>query len=259
MKQVCICGLCVAWFWLPVFAQKKYRLAPPMIHYGSVFFENNTTVTLSFAQPGATIRYTTDGSEPNKNSPLYKAPITITQPTTLKAISTGKNFQSSATSSASFYHKGITIANISGTPPNTRYPGNGWQTLIDNNSGTQNFSDGNWLGFDADSVSLTIELAGKQKLHELMLHVYQNQSAWIFLPQRITVFADNKNGWTAIAEKAIAITQQDAAEIKGISIALPDIMVDKLQVVLYAVHPIPEWHQGKGKQGWLFMDEIKCY
>jgi hexosaminidase len=41
--------------------------------------------------PGLTIRYTTDGKEPDKNSPVYSGPVTVTGPVMLKAFDiTGK-------------------------------------------------------------------------------------------------------------------------------------------------------------------------
>jgi hypothetical protein len=43
-------------------------------------------VTITTATPGATIRYTTDGTTPNASSPVYTETLTITVTTTLKAI-----------------------------------------------------------------------------------------------------------------------------------------------------------------------------
>jgi hypothetical protein len=52
-------------------------------------FGASITVTLT-AQSGATIYYTTDGSQPKKNtSPQYTGPLTFTQTTTLQAIAIG--------------------------------------------------------------------------------------------------------------------------------------------------------------------------
>lgn len=48
-------------------------------------YEAAQTVTLSSPTPGATIRYTVDGSEPSGNSALYSAPLSITQTTSLRA------------------------------------------------------------------------------------------------------------------------------------------------------------------------------
>jgi len=43
------------------------------------------SVALTSGTPGATIRYTTDGSDPTASSPLYGSPLNITATTTLKA------------------------------------------------------------------------------------------------------------------------------------------------------------------------------
>jgi hypothetical protein len=44
------------------------------------------TVTLSDTMQGATIYYTTDGTVPTKNSPIYSSPITVTSSTSFQAI-----------------------------------------------------------------------------------------------------------------------------------------------------------------------------
>ncbi|MDB5049060.1 MAG: fibro-slime family protein [Fibrobacteres bacterium] len=49
-------------------------------------FTGNLQVTLTDALPGATIRYTTDGTEPTASSPVYAGPLTLTATTTLKAM-----------------------------------------------------------------------------------------------------------------------------------------------------------------------------
>lgn len=48
--------------------------------------EYGTTVTLTSNPQGATIHYTTDGSEPTASSPTYSAPIAITGDMTIKAM-----------------------------------------------------------------------------------------------------------------------------------------------------------------------------
>ena len=45
-----------------------------------------TDVTLSTISENAEIRYTTDGSEPNKASTLYTEPIKVSEATTIRAI-----------------------------------------------------------------------------------------------------------------------------------------------------------------------------
>ena len=60
------------------------ELAAPVID-GPAEFEGKATVTIT-AEDGATIYYTTDGSEPTKESQEYTAPFDVTATTTVKAI-----------------------------------------------------------------------------------------------------------------------------------------------------------------------------
>ncbi|MDN4492165.1 chitobiase/beta-hexosaminidase C-terminal domain-containing protein [Ureibacillus aquaedulcis] len=53
---------------------------------GEGLIQEGSDVTLATQTEGATIHYTTDGSEPTIESPVYSEPITITEDTTIKAI-----------------------------------------------------------------------------------------------------------------------------------------------------------------------------
>jgi outer membrane protein OmpA-like peptidoglycan-associated protein len=60
------------------------------------------TVELSTTTPGATIHYTTDGSEPTAASPVYTGPIAVGSSTTVKAITVAPGMASSVVSSATY-------------------------------------------------------------------------------------------------------------------------------------------------------------
>ena len=61
-----------------------------------------TTVTISTTTAGATIRYTTDGTDPGPSSTQYTAPIAITAAITIKAMATATGFADSAVGSATY-------------------------------------------------------------------------------------------------------------------------------------------------------------
>lgn len=67
-----------------VFDSKKVRDVEANVDSGVV--ASGTEVTLTTLTEGAKIYYTTDGSQPLKNSTLYTGPIAITEDMTLKAI-----------------------------------------------------------------------------------------------------------------------------------------------------------------------------
>ena len=59
-------------------------------------------VTISCATSGATIRYTTNGTEPNSNSPTYSSPINVSSTTTIKAKGFKSGWTPSSTASATY-------------------------------------------------------------------------------------------------------------------------------------------------------------
>jgi hypothetical protein len=58
---------------------------PPAFSPGTGTYANAVTVTLSTSEPGAVIKYTTDGTDPNVGSTTYASPLNITSTTVVKA------------------------------------------------------------------------------------------------------------------------------------------------------------------------------
>ncbi len=81
---------------------KQDQVATPTITPNGANFTGSVEVSLACATTGATIRYTTDGSEPAANSTLYSAPLTLTSTTTLKARAFKSGYVDSAVAGATF-------------------------------------------------------------------------------------------------------------------------------------------------------------
>ena len=63
---------------------------------------SGTTVAISCATEGATIHYTTDGTDPTASSPTYSSAITIDAAKTIKAIAVKDSYNNSSIASASY-------------------------------------------------------------------------------------------------------------------------------------------------------------
>ncbi|PWE00546.1 family 20 glycosylhydrolase [Marinilabilia rubra] len=68
-----------------------YALPKPSSNTDKAGFLESAEITLSTPLPNSEIRYTTDGSEPTKDSELYAGPITVTETGTVKAITVKKS------------------------------------------------------------------------------------------------------------------------------------------------------------------------
>lgn len=63
------------------------------------------------------------------------------------------------------------------------------------------------------------------------------------------------------AGKEILFSENPSPKQCSIREIKPDgkIKTNKLKLVLLPLKKIPDWHPGKGKHAWLFIDEIKVY
>jgi len=73
-------------------------------------FTSAQSVTLSDTTPGATIHYTTDGSAPTVDSPVYNGPVSVSATTTIQALAAAPGYSPSAITSSTY-----TISTSTGT------------------------------------------------------------------------------------------------------------------------------------------------
>ncbi len=83
-------------------AASQGAVATPTFNPPGGVFTQPVNVTISTTTPGATIRYTTNGSTPNENSTLYTAPISVSANTTIKAIAYASGLDPSNVATAVF-------------------------------------------------------------------------------------------------------------------------------------------------------------
>jgi Fn3 associated len=235
-----------------IFAQKQYQLAPPLAGFASVFFNKTTTLSFEFNQPGSSIRYTTDGSEPVTSSQLYQEPLIIRQNAIIiKARSFATGFIPSETVAIQFFSKGKPVTNMKLS--------NGASTLIDNKSGGTNHGNQAWLGFDSDSVVIDLFPEQGTVVSKVLLHGLNNQGAWIFPPARVDVYSVEENTTLLLKSQSFETIKEATTETKAIWVDLPENTVKQLRIVVFPIAALPDWHPGKGNKAWLFMDEIKLY
>jgi len=60
-------------------------LPPPIFSLPGGKYDTPIKVCLVHAEPGTTVRYTTDGSTPTSADPVYAQPITLSESTTVRA------------------------------------------------------------------------------------------------------------------------------------------------------------------------------
>jgi len=75
----------------PNIGAQPFYTPTPVMDVAPGFYASAQTVSISCAEPGATIRYTIDGSTPNATSPVYSGPLNIANTTVVRAMAFGAN------------------------------------------------------------------------------------------------------------------------------------------------------------------------
>lgn len=245
-------------------AQDSFELAPPLIEYSSVFFDKQAKAEIKFAQSGTSVHYTLSGEEPTMKSLICKGPVLINKNlTVLKAKAFGAGYNPSATTEVTFIKSGLAVKSMTYTLPHSLYPGNGATALMDNKGGNNLLSADTWLGYYCDTVNVAITLERKQIIKSVLVNFLQNESSWVFLPDKIVVdsYDQKLNDYRPVAEETITGDKENPGSncvyrllsLKG------KTRTDKIMIHFYVKKVIPAWNPAKGSHAWMFIDEIKVY
>lgn len=233
---------------------QKLKLAPPQTPSTRLLINKKAIIDFDFRMKNALIRYTTDGSEPDSLSPVYRQPLLITKPCVIRAKSFSENFLPSdpvTVQVLSLCTGGIDSIALSTS--SEKYPASGWRTLCDGQLGDENFRQG-WLGFDVPEVSIHCIFKKRKKLKQVTLSLMRQQSAWIFLPRTIEILAEK--GGLLVQHEITNACEELPASLEIIKISLPKKKYRQLTIRLKALPVLPDWHPGKGNTGWIFADEV---
>lgn len=225
------------------------------------FDETNSSATINMKseQIAPEIHYTLDSSEPTAASPLFREPFKITQPTTIKTaiFDNGKPL-------GIIYEKRVCLNKATGKSvkytiaPSNKYRAGGQMTLVNGITGSDNFSDGQWQGFEGNDLEVIIDLGSEMQISSVSAGFISSPASWIFFPQHIEFFvsADGinfKSAGKVVNEKLPKDQTTERINLTAEKISLPARYV---KVFAKNLGLCPEGHEGAGKKCWMFTDEI---
>jgi hexosaminidase len=164
---------------------------------------------------------------------------------------------------ATFIKDGVKIKATEQPKANDKFSGNGAETLFDNEGGIADLNSKNFLSYMQDSIEIKMTLAKKEKIDSVLIDFLQDHGSWIFLPQKIKTyyFDEVSKSYELISQKEILSKAiiNGSSTIFQILKSNKKVIADKLKIIIEPLQSMPEGHLGKGKQSWLFIDEIKIY
>lgn len=221
----------------------------------NIVFSQQTAVVLK-AKKGAKIYYTTDGSLPTTAARLYKKPFELTQSTMVRAMAKQNGKMSSEVIQKEYIKArcGIEIQSNYAS----KYAANGPFTLVDGKRGSTNFNDGKWLGFEGTNCIATLDLGHSKPVDAVDISFLRVLPSWIFLPEKISVFASNDGQNFSIVNTQTIPAAQASDDNRVASFSLPIHGTYRyIKVEAAGIGNCPAWHAGAGAKSWLFVDEIE--
>ena len=206
----------------------------------------------------AEIRYTLDGTEPTANSTLYTGAIVLQKSAKIRAAAFRNGKRSSVTSQDISFNKATACPVELLQPTHKNYTYKGGATLTDGLLGDKGFGTGRWLGFSSNDLEAIIDLKQNTDVSSVSLNTCVDKGSWIFDARNIevSVSADGKS-FTKVASKSLpALEEQTPDNIYTYELTFPQTTTRYVKVTATSEHNIPEWHGGKGKPAFLFVDEI---
>jgi hypothetical protein len=128
---------------------------------------------------------------------------------------------------------------------------------MDGITGSSDFRDGNWLGFEETDLEAEIDLGTKETVRSLSLNLLQDQRSWIFYPKEINVLTstDGKSFESAF-QTTFDVEEERESDIRKITVNMDGSPVRYLKITAKNQGACPDWHQGAGGKAWVFVDEI---
>lgn len=239
---------------------QEYQLGKPIIHVkGGEFFKKKALVIFDFRLAETALRFTTDGSEPTTTSSLYKKSIPIKNSSILKVKAFKNGFLPSETVTTKLIQLGERVEKAMIRPEASKaYPGNGAATLIDQQAGSLNFRDGNWLGYNQGPIIITLDLGEIKTVNEVIVSALTSAGSWIMPPTSIVIRGSFDGAHFMIdKEMNIPLLQQNDPSGKAYyNLALSGVKYRYIELLINPLSNLPDWHPGKGNAAWVFLDEI---
>ena len=206
----------------------------------------------------AEIRYTLDGSLPTASSTLYTGAIHLQKSAKIRAAAFRNGKSSSVTAQDVTFNKATACPVKLLQPTHKSYTFNSGAALTDGLVGDKGFGTGRWLGFSGNDLEAVIDLKKPTEVSSVSLNTCVDKGSWIFDARNIEVSLSTDGvNFTSVAKHSLPAMEKNSADnINTYELKFSQTKARYIKVYATSEHNIPDWHSGKGKPAFLFVDEI---
>ncbi len=236
------------------------KLNAPILENEERILEDTLAVNLKHYVPGAVIRYTTDGTDPDSlRSAIYHHDLVLRSGVTLKAKAFKKGWLSSDEVSARFFSGRFRPDSIMLLQPvDSDYRKYDPKILIDHVKGDLGFRSGKWLGSSRQPLECLLLFHSPVMAQSLTISSLVDIGSTIMPPLSIEVWGGNNP--QALTLLTRMTPEQPSAKapsyLTGYDLNFKPTRLKCIKLVMTPVPKLPDWHPAKGTRGFVFADEI---
>ncbi len=236
------------------------QLTPPIIENEEVVITQPVKLKLKHYINGVSIRYTTDGSEPDSlTSSVYKGNVDIAKNLTIKTKAFKPGWISSNIATKAFFRSALKPDSvILLTKTNEKFAADGGKTIIDGQKGELNFKGGKWLGYREQRMEALLCFNEPKEVSSITISGLIDINSFIMPPKSIEVWGGNQVGKMKLIKTITPEqpTKTKPSYITGYDVTFNPIKEKFIKLVITPLPKLPTWHIGKGDKAWWFTDEI---
>lgn len=247
-----LAGQGTAWFDQMVLAED------PVIRYTIDQKKRRPEISITTSSPDVILRYNLEGRKPGSSDPEYINPVVISRTVNLAAGIFRSNTLLTWTVQTIKSHLAVGHAPAYDKKYATKYTAGGVQGLVDGQSGSRNYLDGRWQGFNGQDLRATIDLDTVWPVTRVSMGFLQDTGAWIFMPLNVEVegSTDGKN-FKILGAVGNQVDEKAGGAIrKDFVVEFTSEPVRYIRIKATNRKMCPDWHNGKGKPAFIFVDEI---
>jgi hexosaminidase len=236
------------------------RLDAQNLNYAASVFQvipswTSGQISLRTAYPDLDIRYTLDGTDPDRAATLYQAPFLPEESVELKARAFSGNQALGPVSSVRYLKHLATGKPYSMTHLPEHYTGGERYALTNGVTGGLRTWN-NWVGLAGKDIDPVIDLGTVQPVEAVQIQYVDAKGSWIWPPRSVALSISSDGiHFSQIAEQRV--DEAISGNVVG-SILLEGLKLEAryVRVVATSFGRIPDGFPGEGNGAWLFMDEI---
>jgi uncharacterized membrane protein len=222
-------------------------------------FKDSLEIEIDTIFKGVSVFYTMDGSIPDTNSNVYKAPFNIYNTTELKAVAHKAGWKQSDVAARVYVETKYDVVDVKlSSPPSDSYKANGSKSLVDFVKGADRFAEGGWLGYSGEHLTATLDLGDSKPVSSVTVGALEDVGSYIFYPKGIEVLvSEDGKSYNEVAVKKIPTAPEPhTSEISNFLVDFEEVNARYVKVNILSNLVNPSWHPAPGADCWIFIDEV---